>query len=734
MEKLALELGLTKEEYKKILDILGHEPCEEELGIFSALWNEHCSYKSSKIHLKKFPTKSDRVLQGPGENAGVVDIGDGWVTVFKMESHNHPSYIEPFQGAATGVGGILRDIFTMGARPICLMDSLRFGELKHPKTKYLVDKVVEGIAFYGNCIGVPTVGGETYFDKSYNGNILVNVFCLGIAKKENIFLAKSEGAGNPIIYVGSKTGKDGIHGASMASDVFSGEVDAKLPTVQVGDPFTEKLLLEACLELMKTDYIVGIQDMGAAGMTCSTFEMADRGNSGMKIDLTKVPLRAENMTPFEILLSESQERMLIVAKKGLEDKVIEIFEKWDLDAVKIGEVIDENNIYIKWKDHEIKMPVSPCTSGAPLYNREIEKPEWADEINKFDNSEISTPSDLNKTLCDLLGNLNIASKKSIYRQYDHMVMTNTVLNPGSDASLLRVKGTKKELGVTVNCNSTYCYLDPYMGALISMAESARNLACVGVKPIAITDCLNFGNPEKPEVMWQFTESIRGIIDGCNAFNTPVISGNVSFYNETDKVSINPTPTIGMVGIREENKHHITSWFKKEGDVIILLGENTDEIGGSEYQKTIFGEAKGTPPKVDIEKELAVQNTVMELVNKGLVESAHDTSEGGLGVALAESCVCQPNDSNLWPVGAKIMLSDKMRWDLLLFAESQARVIVSAHRKNADKIKEIAKSHNAPCTLIGQVGGEKLIINNAIEIDVKKLKYLWEYSFFEKVVK
>ena len=611
-EEIIQQHGLTPEEYRRILAILGREPNMVELGIFSVMWSEHCSYKSSKIYLKKLPTKGKQVVCGPGENAGIVDIGDGLVVVFKMESHNHPSFIEPYQGAATGVGGILRDVFTMGARPIALLNSLRFGSPKHPKTSHLVNGVVAGIAGYGNCMGIPTVGGEVYFDECYNGNILVNAMCVGVARKDRIFYAKAGGIGNPVIYVGSKTGRDGIHGATMASDVFDEKSEEKRPTVQVGDPFTEKLLMEACLELMEGRDIVGIQDMGAAGLTCSSLEMSGKGGVGIDMDLSHVPLREEGMTSYEIMLSESQERMFLTAKKGAEKKILKLFEKWDLDAAVVGKVIRGNQVFIR-KNGSLEgvLPTLPITEKAPVYKRPVKKPSPV-RLERTPSPEMGEGENYNDILKKLIGSPNLASKKWVYRQYDHMVGTDTMVLPGSDAAVVRLKDphtegktTKKGLAMTADCNSRYCYLNPRRGAMIAVAEAARNIVCSGGRPLAVTDCLNFGNPENPEIMWQFKEALAGMSIACKAFGTPIVSGNVSFYNESKDGAIYPTPTIGMVGLLDDVDRHCTQWFKEEGDVIILAGavrELPQDLGGSEYLKVIHGIVAGDSPRLDLKKE------------------------------------------------------------------------------------------------------------------------------------
>ncbi|HXK28142.1 MAG TPA: phosphoribosylformylglycinamidine synthase subunit PurL [Candidatus Binatia bacterium] len=719
--ELVASHGLTAEEYQKIVALLGREPNYTELGVFSVMWSEHCSYKSSRHYLKQLPTEGPHVLQGPGENAGVVDIGDGVAVAFKMESHNHPSFIEPYQGAATGVGGILRDIFTMGARPIASLNSLRFGAVDHPRTRYLVSGVVAGIGGYGNCIGVPTVGGEVFFDACYNANILVNAFALGIAKKNRIFKGIAKGTGNPVIYVGSKTGRDGIHGATMASESFSEEKEQRRPTVQVGDPFTEKLLLEACLELMEKDCIVGIQDMGAAGLTSSSSEMAGRGGCGIDIDLSCVPLREAGMTPYEILLSESQERMLLVAKKGKEKEVRRIFEKWDLDAVVIGRVTKDPQFRARFGGVEVaRIPIGGLTKEAPVYQRPAARPPHQDQLQHLDLSAIAAPADLGATLRELLGSPNIASKEWVYRQYDHYVRSNTVVAPGADAAVIRIKGTKKALALTVDGNSRYCFLDPYVGGALAVVEAARNLACVGARPLGLTDCLNFGSPENPEVMWQFAQVIRGMRDACIALKVPVVSGNVSFYNETDGAPIYPTPTVGMVGLLRKVERVVTPWFNSAGDIVVLLGRTREELGGSEYLKQIHGIVKGTPPWIDLKLEQAVQNCCLEAIDQGILRSAHDVSDGGLAVTLAECCFGGPDK----PMGVRIESHEMIRGDALLFSESQSRIVVSVKENDVTELEEIAARHNAPAQVIGTTGGARFVVLPLLQLPVDELKTIW----------
>ena len=718
--------GFTDDEFERILKILGREPQIVELGIFSVMWSEHCSYKSSRIHLRKFPTKGDRVLQGPGENAGVIDLGDGLAAVFKMESHNHPSFIEPYQGAATGVGGILRDIFTMGARPVAILNSLRFGDIKLPRNRYLFSGVVSGIAGYGNCIGVPTVGGEIYFDEIYNNNILVNVFALGIVRKDMIFKGVASGVGNPVIYVGSKTGRDGIHGATMASDVFDETSEAKRPTVQVGDPFTEKLLLEACLEVMNKGLIIGIQDMGAAGLTSSSCEMAGRAGTGIDIHIDRTPVREAAMTPYEVMLSESQERMLIVTDPAKEKDVMDIFHKWDLDAVVIGEVTDTKKIrVINGGEIVADIPVESLTDQAPLYERSIAPPPYLEILHDLDMDNLPVPPNLNNVLLTLLSSPNISSREWVFRQYDHMVRTDTVVMPGSDAAVIRIKGTNKGIAMTADCNSRYCFSDPHAGGAIAVAEAARNIVCAGGEPVGLTDCLNFGNPERPEIMWQFQQAIEGISAVCRKFNIPVISGNVSFYNETNDISIYPTPIIGMAGLIEDISKCMTHYFKKDGDIVILLGRNIEELGMSEYLREIHHKVRGVPPFLDLDLEKKVQELCLYGIRQCIIKSAHDTSEGGLAVALAECCIQAENKKN---TGAVIELSDDIRVDALLFGETQSRIIITVSPERVKELEGVAVSMGTPVTVIGKVGGEKLVIRHksaaVIDMSVDHMADAW----------
>src|SRR6516162_5896118 len=708
--------GLSESEYARIEEDLGREPNLLELGIFSVLWSEHCSYKSSRKHLRGFPTKGPRVLVGPGENAGVVDIGGGMAAAFKMESHNHPSYIEPYQGAATGVGGILRDVFTMGARPIASLHSLRFGDPSHPKTAWLLDGVVRGIGGYGNCIGVPTVGGEVAFDESYNGNCLVNAFTVGVLESGRIFKGTASGVGNPILYVGSKTGRDGIHGATLASAEFDEDSESKRPTVQVGDPFTEKLLLEACLEIFKTDALVGIQDMGAAGLTSSSIEMAGRAGSGIEIDVAKVPRREEGMTAYEVMLSESQERMLIVAKKGREDEVLRIFHRWDLDAAVIGRVTDDGRVRILDGAKEVaNLPVRPLTDGAPLYDRPTRRPAEQDALQSFDPLSVPPGRDHGETLLALLARPTIASKEWIIRQYDHTVRLGAVVRPGpADAAVVRVERTEKGLALAVDCNARFVYLDPFEGARLAVAECARNVACVGGEPLGLTDCLNFGNPERPEIMWQFAEATRGLAAACRELEVPIVSGNVSFYNETEGKAILPTPTVAVVGLLPDVSATCGSSFRQAGDCVAILGETRGELGGSEFISSFAGKVAGRPPGLNVRAELALQRALRRLIQSGLLSSAHDCSEGGLAVALAESCIGGA-------LGARLKLeADLPVPHAFLFGEDASRAVISFAPAAAQRVLDVCHELGVPFGLIGDVGGDELIIEDLLSQSVSSL--------------
>lgn len=702
-DKTLLDHNLTREEYELIVKHLGREPNLTELGIFSVMWSEHCGYKSSRVHLKKFPTRGKFLIQGPGENAGVMDISDGLALVFKIESHNHPSYLEPYQGAATGVGGILRDIFTMGARPVAVLDSLRFGPLDDPKNRAIMDGVVSGISGYGNSFGVPTVGGEVYFHECYSQNPLVNVCCVGLARKDKLFLARARGVGNAVIYVGAKTGRDGIHGATMASAEFGEETEHKRPNVQVGDPFKEKLLLEACLEAMAKDLIVGIQDMGAAGLTCSTTEMAAKAGTGMEINLDLVPQREAEMNPYEIMLSESQERMLIVAEPDKVEELQKIFSKWDLDAVVIGKVTADGRLKAYFKNElVIDIPVKAVVDLCPAYRRPARMPAFIKKVARWRKPEM--PSDLNQVFLQLVASPNIADKEWVFRQYDHMVQINTMILPGADAAVLRLKGLKKGLAMTLDGNSLYTFLNPRRGGQIAVAEACRNLACAGATPIGVTNCLNFGNPEKPEIMWQFQQAVEGIAEACRQFDLPVTGGNVSFYNETEGRPIYPTPVLGIVGLVEDTSRVPSAGFQGAGEAIILLGDNREELGGSEYLRLIFSEEKGQPPALNFSLEKRVQECCRRAIQAGLVRTAHDLSEGGLAVALAECSFHSPKK-----IGFEIRLNDALRTDALLFGESQSRIILAARQKNVRKILALARKMKVKARVIGRTGGRRLII-------------------------
>lgn len=716
------KLGLTPGEYDRIKNCLKREPNINELGVFSVMYSEHCSYKNSRNVLKLFPKAGSRVLIGAGEeNAGVIDIGDGWCISFKIESHNHPSAIEPFQGAATGVGGILRDIFTMGARPVLLMNSLRFGSLDKAQNRHLMKGVVAGISHYGNCIGVPTIGGEVYFDDSYEGNPLVNALALGIMRKEHIARGKATGAGNPVFYLGAATGRDGIGGASFASKEISEDSYKDRPAVQVGDPFMEKLLLEAVLELLQTDAVVGIQDMGAAGLTCSTCETASRGNSGIEIDVALVPQRETGMTPYEILLSESQERMLVIVKKGKEHVAKDIFAKWDLHAAEIGFVTDTGRMVVKEKGQVVvDAPAKELAEDAPLYIREEKRPAYLDALKPVRVQDLPPTGDFNAALLKILDSPSVASKEWIYRQYDHMVGTATVLLPGSDAAVIRIKGTNKRIAMSTDCNATYCYLDPYEGGKIAVAEAARNLVCSGALPLSVTDNLNFGNPMKPEVFWTFRKCIEGIRDACLQFETPVSGGNVSFYNESPKGAIDPTPTIGIAGIIE-GRDPIPSAFQKAGDAVILIGPTREELGGTEFLKTIHGRKEGIPPRLNLEEAAAFNRTLLECAEGGLLRSAHDLSEGGLAAALAECVMAEETKS----IGADVKVqADGVSAEALYFGESQSRAILSCDPAKLPSVEAVIRKHGLPYQVIGKTGGDRLKINDKIDVPASVLRETW----------
>ncbi|MCM2271997.1 MAG: phosphoribosylformylglycinamidine synthase subunit PurL [candidate division Zixibacteria bacterium] len=712
--------GLTPDEYEYIKKILGREPNYTELGVFSVMWSEHCSYKNSIALLKTLPREGANLLAKAGEeNAGAVDIGDGLAVVFKIESHNHPSAIEPYQGAATGVGGILRDIFTMGARPIAALNSLRFGSPDNPRVRYLVSGVVRGIGDYGNSFGVPTVAGEVFFDESYTGNPLVNAMAVGIVKTDAIAFAKAAGVGNPIMIVGSKTGRDGIHGATFASEEISSKSEEKRPSVQIGDPFTEKLLLEATLEIIEQDLIVGIQDMGAAGLTCSSSEMAARGNAGIEINIETVPVREPRMTPYEILLSESQERMLVCVKKGKEQDVKRVFDKWGLDSTIVGQVTDDGFMTVKLNGQVVsRIPADSLVLGgsAPVYHRETKRPAYMSEVNRLELNDLPANRNWNETLVQMLASPNLCHKGWVFEQYDSMVRTNTAVGPGSDAAILRLRKTDKALAMSTDCNARYCYLNPRLGAQIAVAEAARNIVCSGGKPLAITNCLNFGNPYKPEVYYCFSEAVAGMGEACIAFGTPVTGGNVSFYNEDPERAVFPTPTIGMVGLVEHTDHITTQWFKDDGDAIFLIGVNKEELGGSEYLHTVLGRTRGPVPSLDLSFEKRIQDAVLTVIRSGMVKSAHDVSDGGLAISLAECCISDREH----PIGATVELSDKFRPDCLLFGETQSRVIVSVGNSRLNEFERVISTANVPYTRIGRVGGRRLIISGYIDQPISLL--------------
>src|SRR5580698_6807035 len=756
--------GISAEEYDRLLKSLGREPTFTELGIFSVMWSEHCSYKSSRVHLKRLPTRSRLVLQGPGENAGIIDIGDGWACAFKIESHNHPSFIEPFQGATTGVGGILRDIFTMGARPVAVMDSLRFGPITSGKTSdqkelhknhSILEGVVSGVASYGNCFGVPNLGGETKFEPSYSGNPLVNAFALGLVRKDEIFYARAAGQGNPVIYVGAKTGRDGIHGATMASEEFSEASEAKRPNVQVGDPFLEKLLLEACLEAMRTGAIVGIQDMGAAGLTCSTCEMGGRGNVGIEIELDRVPQRETGMSPYEIMLSESQERMLLVAQKGREGEVFRVFEKWGLDAVEVGKVTTDNKLRVLHHGEVVaEIPNQALTDDAPVYKRPLarweppvprEMPEFIKLSWKIPTSRLKDAREMghpafSADLKRLLASPNICGKRWVWQQYDHMVQTNTVEAPGAgDAGVIRIKNPdqgfaenapQRGLAMALDGNGRWCYLDPRLGAMHAVAEAARKVACSGATPVAATNCLNFGNPEKPHIMWQFSQTIDGLTKACEELETPITGGNVSFYNETLGEGIYPTPVMGVVGILEDVHKAVGPHFREAGRALVLVrgsepGDASDveaEFGSSEYVKEILGQVWGFPPSLELDHESGLQKAIIEMIDQGLVESAKDCSEGGVAVTLAECGFARG-------VGAKVDLSSNdLVAEFALFGEDASRILISCDPQNLERIKETGVKYGLSAESIGETVPDKLEIRVAGEIaavaSVSELRDAW----------
>ncbi|MFA5844821.1 MAG: phosphoribosylformylglycinamidine synthase subunit PurL [Coriobacteriia bacterium] len=726
---LAEALGLKLDEYEKVVEILGRIPSATELHMYSLMWSEHCSYKHSKSTLRLFPTEGAHVLQGPGENAGVISVGDGWAVAFKMESHNHPSAIEPYQGAATGVGGIIRDIFTMGARPIASLDSLRFGTLDKPRQRYLFEGSVAGIGGYGNCLGVPTVGGEVYFDPAYEGNCLINAMSIGLMREERLTLAVAAGPGNLLLLIGSTTGRDGIGGASvLASQEFDERAEDKRPAVQVGDPFEEKLLIEACLELLEGGLLVGLGDLGAAGLTSSASEMASRGGVGLDIEVRKIPAREDAMTPWEFMVSESQERMLGVVTAADLAAAQAVCEKWGLRSTVIGTVTDTGRFIVRDEGEIVAdMPARTLAHDAPEYDPEARRPAYLDEVQAFDPLALDHPTDpgeLSRALLRVLASPNICSRRWIWEQYDHQVMLSTVVLPGSDAAVLRIGApgrgevTDRAIAVSTDCNGRYCYLDPYVGAQIAFAEAARNVSCTGGEPVAITDCLNFGNPEKPEVFWTFRESVRGLADACRFFGVPVISGNVSFYNESFGQAIYPTPTVGLVGLLDDVELRATSGFKDAGDVIVLLGETEAELGGSEYLSIVFGKVAGRPPALDLELERDVQAAVREAIGAGIVKSAHDCSEGGIGVALAESCL-------IGGIGADVHLEDGLQSAVSLFSETQSRIVVSVAEADVERLEDIALAHGVPYGVLGTVGGDRLKVCEKVDVSLADARAAWE---------
>ncbi len=724
--ELAQQHGLSAEEYEKIGEILGRTPTYSELGVFSVMWSEHCSYKNSLVMLRTLPREGDALLAKAGEeNAGLIDIGDGMAVAFKIESHNHPSAVEPYQGAATGVGGIMRDIFTMGARPIAALDSLRFGSLDNNRVKYLFDGVVRGIGDYGNCLGIPTIAGEVYFDDAYTGNPLVNAMAVGLVKTDRITRAVAAGIGNPVFIIGSSTGRDGIHGATFASEEISEKSAERRPQVQVGDPFTEKLIMEATLELIKKDCVVGVQDMGAAGITCSASETAAKGNVGIELDLDKVPQREPGMNPYEILISESQERMLVIGKKGREQEIIAVCDKWDLNWAIIGVVVAGSNFKVKWHGDivvDIPAKVLAAGEGAPVYTRAAKAPEYLDHLHQANLSNLLQPTDYNQVLCKLLASPNIASKAWVYEQYDTQVRTNTVILPKGDAAVIRIKNTPKALAMTTDCNGRYVYLNPRRGAQIAVAEAARNVACTGAKPLAITNCLNFGNPYKPESYWQFKEAVLGMGEACRIFGTPVTGGNVSFYNENPDGAIYPTPVIGMIGLIADVQYVTVAWFQSEGEAVYLLGELKGEVGGSEYLQLLHYQVVGDAPSLDLQFEKRLQELLLSAIQAGIIRSAHDTAEGGLVVALAECCMAGRDKQ----IGAELKIDfGKIRPDFALFGEDQSRVVVSCKNEMRGQLEAAARNFQIPCTYLGKTGGTHLVINNQINLPVSRLTEIYE---------
>lgn len=717
------QMGVSDSEYELICGFLGRKPNYTEIGVFSVMWSEHCAYKNSKPLLRRFPTSGPRVLMGPGEGAGIVDIGDNQAVVFKIESHNHPSAVEPYQGAATGVGGIIRDIFSMGARPVALLNSLRFGKLESERVKYLFEHVVSGIAGYGNCIGIPTVGGEVVFDVSYDGNPLVNAMCVGLIDHDKIQRGVAKGVGNPVFYVGPPTGRDGIHGATFASEELTEESEAKRTAVQVGDPFMEKLVMEACLELIDSGIVLGIQDMGAAGLTCSSAEMASKAGNGLELYLDQVPQREEGMTPYEMMLSESQERMLFVVEPKDESQALEIFERWGVICAKVGKVTDDGRLKLFHHGEVVgDMPVTALVDECPVYEKPSAVPAYYEQNAGIDTLRYPEVSDLNGALEQILASPSVASKAWVYNQYDYMVRTSTAVRPGSDAAVVTVQGTRKALAMTTDCNGRFVYLDPEVGGKIAVSEAARNIVCSGAEPLAITDNLNFGSPEKPDIFWQMERAVDGMAEACRVLDAPVIGGNVSLYNENLQGAIYPTPVVGMVGLVHDTDHITTQGFKNEGDVIVLLGDTRGELGGSEFQAVVHGVTEGRPPALDLEVEKSLLDAVLNAIQGGLVASAHDLAEGGLAVALAESCISGG-------IGAKIELASALRADVALFSESQSRILLSVAPAQAEKLLDQLASRGVPVQRIGVVEGSalKVSVNGAAAIDrpVKELARVWE---------
>ncbi|MNJ30035.1 phosphoribosylformylglycinamidine synthase subunit PurL [Paenibacillus bouchesdurhonensis] len=722
-QQIYKQMGVSDSEYELICGFLGRKPNYTEIGVFSVMWSEHCAYKNSKPLLRRFPTEGPRVLMGPGEGAGIVDIGDNQAVVFKIESHNHPSAVEPYQGAATGVGGIIRDIFSMGARPVALLNSLRFGKLESDRVKYLFEHVVSGIAGYGNCIGIPTVGGEVVFDDAYDGNPLVNAMCVGLIEHDKIQRGVAKGVGNPVFYVGPPTGRDGIHGATFASEELTEESESKRTAVQVGDPFMEKLVMEACLELINSGIVLGIQDMGAAGLTCSSAEMASKAGNGLELYLDEVPQREEGMTPYEMMLSESQERMLFVVEPKDEAQALEIFERWGVICAKVGKVTDDGRLRLIHQGEVVgDMPVTALVDECPIYNKPSAVPAYYEENANVDTLRYDEVTDLNGALDKVLSSPSVASKAWVYNQYDYMVRTSTAVQPGSDAAVVTIRGTRKGLAMTTDCNGRFVYLDPEVGGRIAVSEAARNVVCSGAEPLAITDNLNFGSPEKPDIFWQMEKAVDGMAEACRVLDAPVIGGNVSLYNENSKGAIYPTPVVGMVGLVHDTDHITTQGFKAEGDAVFLLGETFAELGGSEFQAVVHDVTEGRPPALDLNVEKKLLDSVLAAIQKGLVQSAHDLSEGGLAVALAESCISGS-------LGAKVNFATELRPDFALFSESQSRILLSASPDKAAELEQLIASYGVPVQNIGQVTGDNLEISvnarSVLNRPVSELKQVWE---------